>query len=501
MLLNKGAEYYIAKKLPSILNSEKDFPYYVSYSDMDVNLISGNFTIYNAKLTPKDSTDGANRQGMFGNIEKLEVKHLDLWKLWREKNVDVKKVILNRPDVNLYPKNKDEEQDTVKKPFKNSITAGTLQIKDGRFALLDSAQQPALLASHISFELSNITADSVTVAQKIPVTYKDYAFSCDSLYYDAGVNYKIYLGSLNVADSAIAAKDFRMMPKQTRREYTRMIPVEHDQYTVNADSIGVKKIDWGYNNDTLYIHTPEVVLQNVFANVYRSKEPKDDPSIKKLYSNMLRSIKFDLKADKIMLKNSTIEYEEQNTFSRPPAKVEFSKFYASVYNIYSPVGKDTLPDTKIDVQCLFMKAAPLNVAWTFNTLDKSDSFTIIGNIQNLPSQYMNKISKPLMNVTTQGTLNNIKFTFNGNRERGSGHFAINYEDLKVELYKSDGSKKHKLKTFLGNLLVKNDSNGGKKEADVSVERKKDKSVFNFLWLFLQEGLKETMLPGLVTTVI
>lgn len=276
-----------------------------------------------------------------------------------------------------------------------------------------------------------------------------------------------------------------------------MIPVENDQFNIQAADINVHNADWGFTNDTLYVHTPEIVLGGVNANIYRSKEPKDDPKRKKLYSELLRTLNFDLKAEKILFKNADLQYEEQIEFSKPAAKVSFSKFYATVSKVYSPVGKGKLPLTTIDVQCLFMKKAPLRVNWSFNTLDLSDSFTIIGHLQNIRSEDINPVSQPLMNVSTTGILNDIRFTFNGNRERGSGRFAIKYDDLKVELYKKDGKKKNKLLTIVGNLLVKDDSKGRLNETMPEVERKKDKSVFNFLWRFVQQGLKETVLAGIV----
>ena len=103
-----------------------------------------------------------------------------------------------------------------------------------------------------------------------------------------------------------------------------------------------------------------------------------------------------------------------------------------------------------------------------------------------------------MNLTTQGDLEQIYFTFNGNRETSNGAFAIRYENLKVKLYKKDGKKENKLMSTVGNLLAKNDSNGDLKQADVSVDRVKSKSVFNFLWHFLQEGLKKTLLPKILS---
>jgi hypothetical protein len=500
IVANFALTSYINNKLPTILKDQKDFPYSVNYKDLDVNLWGGSFTMTEAYLAPKQSMDSSKTQdGTFAHIKKLSVRGLSIWQLYKNNRIEVSRVSIESPEVILYhTKKKYSVKDDVQKPFTQFIKTGSLEIIDGSFKMLDSLHNPRLRANHIDFSLNNIKTDALIAKENIPVRYRDYDFSCDSLYYNAGVYYNITVGNIKATDTSLVAGDFKLVPKQTRKQFSAMQAKELDQFNIQAGSIAVNSADWGFTNDTLYVHTPKMVLDKVFANVYRSREPKDDPTRKKLYSEMLRSIPFDLKIEKILFKNTGIEYEEQVNFSKPAAKVSFSKFYATVSNVCSPVGKGKLPDTVINVQCLFMKSAPLTVSWSFNTLDVSDSFTIVGHLQNIRSEEINPVSKPLMNVTTTGILKDIRFTFNGNRERAKGNFAIDYDDLKVEFYKKDKpKKKNKLLSAVGNLFVKNDSDDRLKKTDVAIERKQDKSVFNFLWLFVQQGLKQTVLPKVV----
>lgn len=495
VVLGYGLSYWVSKKLPSIIQAEKDFPYNVSYEDLDIRLLSGSFTIHNAYLAPKDSTSAAMQKGAFGKVAKIEVQNFSLWALLKDNKIKVKKVIIDTPEVVLYYREKKyNPNDDFVKPFKNTINTGSLEVRNGNFKMLDSLQNFTLKASNISFDLTNIKIDSNSVEENIPVRYRDYKFKCDSLFYRASEFYNLTAANINTTDSTLTIADFKMIPQQTRRQFNSMIPKEKDQFNIQAEKIDIPNVDWGFFNDTLYVHTPEMVLQKVHANIYRGKMPKDDPSRKKLYSELLRSVKFDLKVDKILFKNAIVVYEEQLEYARPPAKVTFSKFYATIANVYSPVRKTKLPNTTIDVKCMFMKSAPLSVNWSFNTMDTSDAFTIIGHLQNIKSEEVDPVSKPLMNATTTGNIKDVKFTFNGNKENSKGTFAINYDDLKVDIYKKDGEKKNKLVSAVGNLLVKNDTDGNLKKTNVAIDRNKDKSVFNFMWRFVEQGLKQTVLP-------
>lgn len=501
---NFGLSWYISKKLPSILRGEKDFPYNFSYENLDINLLSGSFTITNAYLAPKDSLHTAMQQGAFAQIKSIEVSNFSLWALLRRNRIDVTEVVLNNPEVILYyRKEKYNPQDDFVKPFKNTIRTGNLTIRNGSFKMLDSVHKPFIKASNIYFGLTNIKIDSTTLKKDIPVRYRNYNFKCDSLFYDTGKFYTLNASKIVTTDSTFTLENFKMTPKHSRAQFTRMQTKELDQFNLRAGKISIPNLDWGYFRDTLYVHSPVITLDRVHANIYRSKEPTDDYTRKKLYSEMLRSIKFDLDVKKLFLTNSVIEYEEQLTFSRPAAKVSFSKLDAKVSDVYSLVGRkkgEKLLPTVMDIKCLFMKTAPFRVTWSFNIPEESDAFTIMGHLQDIDTHKIDPVANPLMNLTTDGKIKEVRFTFNGNTKYGKGTFAINYDDLKVDILKKDGKKENKLMSAIGNMLVKNDTDGKMKETYVEVDRIQHKSVFNFLWRFVEQGLKQSVLPKAVVNI-
>ncbi|OYQ37458.1 hypothetical protein CHU92_08245 [Flavobacterium cyanobacteriorum] len=82
LLLNFGISYWLEKKLPSVLQSDKKFPYNISYDDLDISLISGSLTAHNVYLAQKDTTNSSPKQGAFGKIRSVNIQNLDLWALW-----------------------------------------------------------------------------------------------------------------------------------------------------------------------------------------------------------------------------------------------------------------------------------------------------------------------------------------------------------------------------------------------------------------------------------
>ena len=500
--LNYGVSYWISKKLPTVIQNEKNFPYNFSYENLDISLLNGSLSIDNASIAPKDSTETALQKGVFGKIKNISISNFSVWALLWDDKIKVRKVTITTPDIILYEREKkyNAEEDFVK-PFKNTIMTESLEIQNGEFKMVNADLKFLMKANNVHFTLDDIKVDSASVADNIPVRYTGYNLKCDSLYYKMNEFYNLYATNVSTTDTTFNAKNLRLVPEYSRVQYTRMLPEEKDLFTVTVKDINVPKAEWGFVNNILYVHSPRVVLNQVSANIFRSKMPKDDPTIKKLYSRALRELDFDLKIDRLLLKNSLIEYEEQVDFSKPAAKVSLSKFYATAANLYSPVNKNTLPNTVIDVECMFMRSTPLKLNWFWNTLDASDSFTIKGDLGVMKSEDLNPVATPLMNISTTGTMKDIKFTVNGNVQKATGEFAIKYEDLKVDIYKKDGKTKNKVMSAIGNLIVKNDSDDELKKASLNVVRLKDKSVFNLLWRSLQDGLKKTLLPKVVTKLL
>lgn len=66
--------------------------------------------------------------------------------------------------------------------------------------------------------------------------------------------------------------------------------------------------------------------------------------------------------------------------------------------------------------------------------------------------------------------------------------------MKIKVYqKKNRDKESKLKTWVGNLLLKNDSDDELIEHEISVDRIKEKSFYNYFWRCLAEGMKKTLI--------
>jgi hypothetical protein len=502
LILNIGLNYWIRKQLPVIINENNNSPYQITYKTLEVALFDGNAIAKEITVVPKSSLKKTDvKAGIYTTIQSIKIEGISAWSILFSKRIVAKKIVINKPEIILFKDNDralndpNSIRDKVVAPFKNTISVSDIYLLNSSLQIISTTDNKASLIVHnLSMQLDGILLDDTTLKEKIPFTYKNFEIDCDSIYYRANEFYHLTAKKIHTDKSDLKIADFRMIPEYDRGEFVRRIPKEKDIYTINAQEIKINNMNWGFKDSVFYFNSTNVFLEKVFANIYRPKMPPDDLSKKHLYNKLLRDIKFPLHVDTLAIRESTLEYEEEKTFEKGAGLLSFNKFNMFVTDINSGYGHKKLPDVKITVNCRFMNVSPMKVNWRFNVMDVSDGFNIKGSIFQFPANRLKPFTKPYMNASVEGMLNEVYFNFSGNDVKSKGDFAIKYDDIKVTLYqKKNPKKKNKFLSAVGNLFVKNDSDEKVVEAEVEVERIPEKSFYNFFWRNIGEGLKKTLL--------
>lgn len=496
-----GLNAWLKHQLPKILNKNNHSAYAITYKKINVSLWDRNIDASDIIVVPRTALkDTLTKAGIYARVQSVAVADFKIWPMLFGDKIKARSITINKPEVTLYRKSKKAVdhsktlRESVVAPFDQLIAVTDIFLHHGELRIVDAEQIPQLSVSNINLTLDGVVITDAILKHKIPFVFKNYKFDCDSLYYHPNAFYHIRTRKIATTNNQLTLDHFEMKPQYSRVAFVRQIPKEKDLYTLSAEKIAIDAMDWGFKGDDFFFHTKNIGIDKPFANIYRSKLPPDDLKKKKLYNRLLRELKFDLKVEQLKLRNATIEYEESKDFNKGAGKVSFNKFYLTATNICSGFKRTKADNVKINIKCRFMNESPLDVSWRFNVMDQADSFNIKGTLTNFDMAKMVSFTKPYMNATIKGVIDELHFNFNGNDLRNSGDFAIKYDDLKLTVYKKkDREKKNRLLTFVGNLLVKNDTKGKIKNAHVELDRVPDKSFFNFLWRSVEDGLKQILM--------
>ncbi|QDW19050.1 hypothetical protein [Flavobacterium sp. KBS0721] len=500
ILANIGLNHWIKKQLPIIVINKNKTAYNIHYEKIEVSLFSRNINATTLLISPKNQPKDS-KNGLFSKIESITIKHFNIWDLAFNDLIQAESIIINKPRVILYKKgekllnNSKSIKNEIIEPFRKIVAVSNIYLNDGTVDVVSlDTDKPILSVKKIILKLEGILLTDATLKEKIPMRFEKYVLVCDSLYYKPSAFYAMNIGQISTEKNFLKIKKFSYLPEFSRKDFVKRLDKEKDIYTIKLDSAHIEKMDWGFKNEKFFFKASSLIANHVDANIYRNKIPKDDLSKKYLYNHLLRKIKFPLQIDTIQILKSKLVYEEEIDFSKGPGILNFDRFNMQVTNLKSGFGYKKMADVKIKVNCLFMKNSPLDVNWSFNVLDLNDSFHIQGTIANFNVVAMERFTKPYINTTFTGKFNKYHFNFYGNDATAKGNATLDYEGLKVKLFKKkDREKEAKLKTAVANLLLKNDSDDKTKKADVELDRIQEKSFYNFLWRSIAESLKKILI--------
>lgn len=500
IFLDIGLNYWIKKQLPIIIHEKNNTVYNINYEKIEVSLWSRNIYAQTLLISPKNQPKDS-KNGLFSKIESITIEHFNIWDLAFNDVIQAESIIINKPRVILYKKgekllnNSKSIKSEILEPFRKMIAVSNIYLNDGTVDVVSlDSEKPILSIKKIILKLEGILLTDATLKEKIPIQYKSYALVIDSLFFRTSAFYHLNIGKISTGKNFLKINNFSYIPQFNRSDFIKQLKKEKDINILKFDSAQVSKMNWGFKNDRFFFKANSIVINHFDANIYRGKMPADDLSKKYLYNHLLRNIKFPLEIDTLQVLKSKLVYEEEKDFSKGPGVLNFDKFNLQATNIKSGFGLKKTDDVKIKVNCIFMKTSPLDVDWSFNVLDKKDSFHIQGVISNFDVAAIERFSKPYMNASFTGVFNKYRFNFYGNDDAVKGNASLDYDDLKVKLYKKKNPEKvAKLKSAIVNLIVKNDSKDKVKNADVELKRIQEKSFYNFLWRSIAESLKKILI--------
>lgn len=424
----------------------------------------------------------------FFHFNALEMNFKDI--SLKNNNISIENVTFSEPKMTIQSNQLKKKE--KKNAFIYDLDLKNINFRNAQFNLLDSKGKEKLLVKNINVSIHQFLMDEETRKGKIPFTYTNYKLSSGALVFNANEFYQLAVNQLTADQNSWNLEQFSMQPLLSRQEFSRRIPTEKDWYNIKVAKTKISGIDFKIYNNKPNVNINQIDCQNVNAIIYRSKFPKDDLSQKKMYSELLRSIKFPLLVQNLNVIKSYLQYEEDNINDNPAGKLIFSDFNLNARNLNSNKSyKNTL--VPIAINCQLMKTSPMNVNWSFDTAKIDNFFKISGNISNLPASQVNLFLKPYLNVSVEGYINRLNFDFNGNNAQIFGQMNLKHQNLKVNILDKDTKEKKKFLSAIVNLVVKTNSNKFPENVEVNVKRDPTKSFFNLFWRGLEDGLKKTLI--------
>ena len=457
-----------------------------------MNVASLNIDPKSANLTNisvKPTAISPNKSSMDLNLQHLQLK-IKEWKFIENKlSLNIDDVLVNSLNGKITSAKNPQKKKPTFEGIQFPLTIKNVVLKNSD--LIISTKNQPLAFHHLNANIQNIELNANTVKNAIPFKTGFYSLTTKNFDYKTKF-YNLSASLLKLNKNAVQMTNFAMKPTVSRAQFIRMIPTEKDQYDLKVNDIKMNG-SWDLLSESKFLNASNVTLNDMNADIFRSKIPKDDVTDKPLYSKLLRSIKFPMFIEDLAIKNSTLVYEEDTKKSDGPGKLIFNDFNLTAKNLNSGKMKGKPTKIPIAINCNFMNASNMKVNWNIDTASQNDAFTIAGSVVNIPASRLNPFIEPYLKIRATGQITSLLFDFKGNKSGLNGTLKMKHENLKVAILKQDGDK-DKILSAVANLFVKSDS--GKYPESVmveNVERDPTKSFFNLFWKGIEQGLKRTLI--------
>lgn len=520
---NTHKKTFMKSKLETAIREKSSGLYKIKYDSLKIDEIAGYLSVSNMNLT-YDSTRymDLQKQGkepsilLDIHIPKISVSGVQTPRALINNEIVGRKLEITNPVIHIIYTNsgRDSSRAVPPKEIYEQIL-GDLDLIQADTVLISGAQittssrrtkKSSIQIQDVSIVLMNVKVDSSSNTDTTRMLFaKEISISCGKITWPSVnklYNYITDSLSLSSLSNHLSIKKFRLTPLLNEDAFVKALPVQDHRINLSISNIQMKNIN-----------LPQLFEQNILADsmligaanfkIYTDLgiPHKKKNRVETYPQQVIEKIPIPFRVGKIILSNGFIEYKERNKINRKSGKVQFYCIYTSISNFTNDKKAITINNvTKVDMRSRFMNKTPLNITWLFYLLHPKGRFDLKGSIGPIEGALLNSFAEPMGNISIRkGRINVAEFNLQGNDYSMDGNVKMLYNDLKIALLKKDiGSNERHTKpvlNFMANIMIINSNpkkNEGPRVVQVHLDRDLNHSIFNFSWLTVLKGIKETL---------
>jgi Domain of Unknown Function (DUF748) len=389
----------------------------------------------------------------------------------------------------------------------SSINADSVVLENARLTLVDrESKNIRCKAGGLSIRFAGIAIDSVTKNDSSRMLFSnDQALHCNQL--EIPTKDKVY-------DFRISGLDYNSQTGQLHTELIRLIPSQSETAFVSANkfskdrfNISIGHLDIIHINRQALLHqefvADSLILSNASIRIFRDKSVPHD-SVDRTHDypqEAIMRLSLPVYIQKIIFRDSYVEYKEKNDKSDSSGKVSFFHVYASirnVTNIRDSIRKEN--QMRLHFESSFLNAAPFTADINMRLNDRKGNFQLDAKLGEINAVLLNPLVKPMaLAEMEKGKLTGLQYHMDATNTHARGKLFVKYDHLKIKLLKKDDDKnKYKTKffpTLAAGVLLKgsNPQNDKMRVGNIDYTRDIHRSMFNLMWRSLFAGIKQVAL--------
>lgn len=478
--------------------------YRIEFSGVDVAPVRRILRIHHLQVhadsTAMDSTSGDRFDF---EADRVRLDDVDLHALLTEKVLHVRRFEVDGPVMHHFfrsLKHSDADTDTAPAAApqgKGLLRLDTLLIRNARLRSQDdgSGEERASVADMDLF-MGGLT---VHAGDELELGIRSTRLHLAGIRAELEPFYTLTIDSLRMERPSLrtVVAGLHLTPTVDPMSYGDRVEQQVELYRVDLDTLQLDGFGLvRYVRDGI-LRADSVRLAGLVASIHRDKGiPLGEQKRKPLPSEALLALEKQLAIGMLRIERSELHYHE-----RPPAgdhygEITFTDITAMATGI-SNVPGDSLPELHLTGTCGINGQGNARLDLRLPMGPENAPVQAEVTLNGLPAPTLNHLTDELVHVdAVAGTIHHVRMRLAGDDRSATGVVDIHYEDLKVAL--TDKVKHAGVLSAAANLVVRAHNmpdRPGYRTGPFTVQRDPHKSVFNYLWAAMKQGLLEVMLPG------
>jgi len=528
-----GVAWYLSRHWKPILDARikeavirsTDSLYLIGYEDLNFNLITGNASIKNLRLTVDTARYAALELQQLApdnvynlRIENLRITRFHPRRILTDRRLHIDDIIIDTPAIHVINKyHAYNDTVAVKRDSQtlyqrighmlHEVSVGNIHLNDIQFTFskkTDSTVNETAL-KNLNVQVRDILIDSLSQfdttrfyhTRAIDVDMPGFRYeTLDSFYY-------VSFDRLQVATlyKQVTLTGLKYAPRMSKAEFYKRKQQAKDMAVIAFPTIRLEDIDFQrfvrsqqLYAGSLHIDSGTVAISN---DLRYPKRPTD--KIGKSPHQLLLNMKQPLKIDSVVVNNVDISYAEVSRKYKKEGEITFDRATGVIRNVTNHTPALIQNGTMVaDLTTYLMDAGKLHVVFAFDMLDKQGKYTYKGKLGPMDGKPLNRIITPLLNAEVgSANIRGVSFDVQSDDHRSRGSLRFDYDNMRLNLLTTDGDgnkSSMKVASFLANSFIINDSNpdanGKYHTGRINYTRPHTFSFFKMLWQSLAQGIKE-----------
>ncbi len=483
--------------------------YHVSIGRLRTNIFKGSATVYDLRVWFDTlRTDSLLKGDMTGLLtiqaDRIDLEDLSYRALFINRAIRVRKVEVRAPKLGYWYRAGSVKdvipEDTVKTlvDMPEWIGLDTLVVLEASAKTIDiSGKRGVATMRTLDLHAGRMRLIQYD-EQHMRLTVASAAIQISEVSVALPPLYDLHIASLRMTHPSGQAEvaGIEVIPRADEHHYGTLVPFETDLFKVSVDSIVLRGLGVARFLADGTVNMRHMRVLRPVMLVYRDKTLRDPPwAHKPLPTRALRDLELPLRIDTVTLQDGRVDYHERDTLSQAYGVVSFNALEGTVTGADSnaPEGKRL----EVKAQGRIYERSTVFLTYGADLHHPQDAFSLSAFTTDIPFELFNRMTDNLLHVqASAGKIHRLDLRMTGDDHTGRGTIDLAYEDLRIAI-RGSGSGGGRLKNLLANLVVRSHNmpeRRGYRQGTLDIERRRDRSLFNFMWNAVKAGTVDTMAP-------